>query len=123
MLVALTSKAHGSDDIGHASALRDQGGMPVDEAFQILRPSSHDTSAGRRRSPRQLAAGSSGAVSSSPAVIKPVLILVPRRCVIPMLLWPWMTTRVSLMSMTPKSLKPAGPKVFGYMFGGVAPTR
>ena len=78
MSVALTSEVHGSDDICHASALRDQGGMPVDEAFQILRPSSYDTSAGRRRSPRQLGAGPSGAVSSSPAVISPVLILVPK---------------------------------------------
>jgi hypothetical protein len=44
MLVAVTSEARGSDDICHASAPRDQGGMPVDGPFQILRPSSYDTS-------------------------------------------------------------------------------
>jgi hypothetical protein len=47
MLVALTSEAHGSNHICHALARRDQGGMPVDEACQILRPSSYDTSPGR----------------------------------------------------------------------------
>jgi hypothetical protein len=38
MLVALTSEAHGSDDICQASALRDKGGMPVDEAVLGLAP-------------------------------------------------------------------------------------
>jgi len=57
MLVALMSETHGRDDIGHASALRDESAIPVDEAFQILRPSSYDTSPGRMRSPRQFGGG------------------------------------------------------------------
>jgi hypothetical protein len=101
MLLALTSEAHGSNDICHALARRDQGGMPVDEAFQILRPSSYDTSPGRMRSPRQLAAGPSSAVSSSPEVISPVLIVVSKATRHPNALRPWMTTWVWLMSMTP----------------------
>jgi hypothetical protein len=110
MLVALMSETHGRDDIGHASALRDESAIPVDEAFQILRPSSYDTSPGRMRSPRQLAAGPSGAVSSSPAVISPILIVVSKTMRHRGALRPWMTTWMGLMSMTPTSLNTAAPR-------------
>jgi hypothetical protein len=78
MLVTLTSEVHGSDDLSHDSVLRDQVGMPVDAAVSRSCARRRTTSAGRMRSPRQLAADRSAAVSSRPADISSVLIVVSK---------------------------------------------
>jgi hypothetical protein len=99
--------------------------MPVDETFQILRPSSYDTSPGRTGSPRQLGAGPSGAVSSSPAVISPVLILVSKTMRDPNA-FVAVDDDAGVADVDAARVLEAGAagtKVFGYMFGGVAPTR